>query len=151
MANPGVYFPYASETAWPFLALAGGLLSVPVLGFAVLMLITGHVSRMRSAAGAILALAIAAVSVAGLIKADSDFREEDIAHRTAYVGEARAWLQQGYRVNLTDAELSEILTAAGISGEFEGATAFITVRGDQNSGDLVVTDRDGTVISPLKE
>jgi len=150
MANPGVYFSYASDTAWPFLAFVGAVFSVPLLGFAILMLIAGHVSRMRTVAGAVLALAIAAVSIGGLITADSEFREAETAHRIAYLGEARAWLERGYGVNLTEAELSELLTTEGISGQFEGGTAFITIRGDRDTGNLVVTGRDGVAILPFE-
>jgi hypothetical protein len=151
MANPGVYFPYASDTAWPFLAFVGGVISVPLLGFAILMVIAGHVSRMRSVAAAVVALAIAAASIGALAKADSDFRKAETAHRTAYLGEARAWLERGYGVNLTEAELSEVSTTQGISGQFEGATGFITVRGDRETGDLIVTDRNGVEIPPVEE
>ena len=150
MANPGVYFPYASDTAWPFLAFVGAVFSVPLLGLAILMLIAGHVSRMRSVAGAVLALAIAAASVAGLTTAGAEFRKAETAHRIAYLGEARAWLERGYGVNLTEAELSELVTTQGISVQFEGATAFITIRGDRHSGNLVVTGRSGEEILPLE-
>ncbi|MET4580794.1 MFS family permease [Conyzicola nivalis] len=150
MANPGVYFPHASDTAWPFLAFVGAVFSVPLLGLAILMLIAGHVSRMRTVAGAVLALAIAAASVAGLITAGSEFRKAETAHRIAYLGEARAWLERGYGVTLTEAELSELVTTQGISGQFEGATAFITIRGDRDTGNLLVTGRDGEEIPPLE-
>jgi len=151
MANPGVYFPYASDATWPFLALVGVLFSVPLLGFAILMMIVGHVSRIRSVAAAILTLAIAAASVWGLIKADSDFRAADIAHRIAYVEEVSVWLARGYGVILTEAELSEVLTPQGVSGQFEGATAFITIRGDSETGNLVVTDRNGVEVPPIQD
>jgi len=151
MANPGVYFPYASDATWPFLALVGAVLAVPLLGLAILMLIAGHVSRMRSMAGAVIALAIAAVSIGGLVSAGSEFRDAKTAHRTAYLEEARAWLERGYGVNLTEEDLSELLTTRGISGQFEGATAFITIRGDRDAGNLLVTGRDGEEILPLEE
>ena len=102
-------------------------------------------------AGAVIALAIAAVSIVGLVTAGSDFREARTAHRTAYLEEARAWLERGYGINLTEEELSELLTTQGISGQFEGATAFITVRGDRDTENLVVTGRDGMEILPLQE
>jgi len=151
MANPGVYFPYVSDTAWPFLALVGAVFSVPLLGLAILMLIAGHFSRMRSMAGAVIAIAIAAVSIGGLIAAGSEFREAETAQRIAYLGEARAWLERGYGVNLTEAELSELVTTEGISGQFEGGTAFITIRGDRETGNLLVTGRDGEKVLPLDE
>ena len=151
MANPGVYFPYASDTAWPFLALIGAVVSVPLLGFAILMVIAGHVSRMRSMAGAVVALAIAALSIVGLVTADTDFRTAETAHRVAYLGEARAWLDREYGLNLTEAELSEVLTPQGVSGQFEGIAAFITVRGDRDTGNLTVTDRNGVEIPPIDD
>jgi len=115
------------------------------------MVITGQVSRLRSLAVAVLALAVAAVSIGGLVRADTDFREAELAHRTAYLGEARAWLERAYGLNLTDEELSEVVTTQGVTGRFDGATTLITVRGDRDSGKLVVVDRNGEEIAPVVE
>jgi len=150
MANPGIYYPYATDTAWPFLALAGALISVPLLGFAILMVVTGNTSRLRAVAAAVVTLALATVSVVGLFRADSDFREAETAHRAAYVARVGDWLEQTYGVTLADAELSGILTPAGISGQFQGATTFMLIRGDQDTGRLVVTDRNGTEVLPIR-
>jgi len=150
MANPGIYYPYATDTAWPFLALAGALISVPLLGFAILMVVTGNTSRLRAVAAAVVTLALATVSVVGLFRADSDFREAETAHRAAYVARVGDWLEQTYGVTLADAELSGVLTPAGISGQFQGATTFMLIRGDQDTGRLVVTDRNGTEVLPIR-
>jgi len=150
MANPGVFFPYASDAAWPFVALLGAILFVPLLGFTVLMVITGQTSRIRSVAAAVLLLALATVSLAGLFRADSDFREAETVHRAAYLGKASGWLEQTYGVKLSDTERSGLLMRSGISGQFDGATIFIVVRGDRDTGRLVVTDRSGTEILPTR-
>jgi hypothetical protein len=151
MANPGEYLPYASDAIWPFLAFVGALLFVPLLGFATLMVVKRHVSRSRWAAAAVLALAIATVSIGGLITADSNYREAETAHRIAYAGQVSAWLGREYGLDLTEAELSEVWTPQGTSGQFRGATAYLTVRGDRDTGRLVVTDRSGAQIDPIEE
>jgi hypothetical protein len=150
MANPGVYFTYASDAMWPFLAFAGAVISVPLLGIAILMVIAGHTSRIRAVAAAVLMLALATVSLAGLVRADADFREAETAHRAAYLERVSGWLEQAYGVKLAEAELSGVLMPGGIAGQFEGATAFIVVRADRDTGRLVVTDRNGAEILPIQ-
>ena len=151
MTDPGVYFPHASDAMWPFLALIGAVISVPLLGFAILMVIAGHTSRVRASAAAVIALALVTASLWGLFRADSDFREAETSHRAAYLEKTSAWLEQAYGVRLAEAELSEILTPGGISGRFEGATTFIVVRGDRDTGRLVVTDLNGAEILPIQQ
>jgi hypothetical protein len=58
------------------------------------------------------------------------------------------WLEQACGVKLAEAKLSEIsrLRPAGISGQFEVATAYIVVRGERGTGHLVVTERNGAEI-----
>ena len=150
MANPGVFVPYASDAMWPFLAFVGAAISVPLLGFAILLVITEATLRIRAVAAAVLTLALATVSLWGLFRADSDFREAETAHQAAYVERVGGWLEQAYGVKLAEAELSGILTPDGISGQFEGATTFMVVRGDPDTGRLVVTDRNGTEILPIQ-
>ena len=151
MTNPGVYYSYASVDAWPFLALVGALLSVPLFAFALLMVIGGQIPRIRSVPAAIVLLAIGAASIGGLVTADSDFREAESAHRTAYLEQASAWLEQGYGLSLTDEELSQLLTLQGVSGRFEGADAVLTVRGDRTTGSLSVTARNGAPVPRTDE
>ena len=150
MANPGVFVPYASEVTWPFLALVGALVTVPLLGFAILMVIAGQTSRIRAVAAAVLALALATVSLWGLFGADADFRQAETANRAAYLGQVSEWLEHDYGVKLTETELSALLRSGGVSGQFDGATAFIVVRGDRDTGRLVVADRSGTEIPPTQ-
>ena len=150
MANPGVFFPYVSDAMWPFLAIVGVVVSVPLLGFAILMTIAEPSLRMRAVAAAVFTLALTTVSVWGLLRADSDFREAEIAHRAAYVERVGGWLEQAYGMKLADAELSGVLTPDGISGQFDGAATFIVVRGDIDTGRLVVTDRNGAEILPIQ-
>lgn len=136
---------------WPFLALVGAVISVPLLGFAVLMVIAGHTARIRAIAAAAIALALVTVSIWGLFRADSDFRDAETAHRAAYLERASGWLEQAYGVKLAEAELSEILTPGGITGQFEGANTFMVVRSDRDTGHLVVTDRNGAEILPIDQ
>jgi hypothetical protein len=152
MANPGLYFPHASDTMWPFLAFIGAVISVPLLAFAILMVIVGQISRIRAVAAAVLMLAIATASLAGYVRADLDYREAEVAHRAAYVGRVGGWLEQAYGAKLAEAELSTIwgLRPGGISRPFEVATTFIVIRADRDTGRLVVTDRNGAAIFPIQ-
>ncbi|MET4581014.1 hypothetical protein ABIE21_000504 [Conyzicola nivalis] len=140
MTNPGPYLALSSEVTWPFVALLGAILAVPLTSIAVLMLIAGRSMRPRAIVAAGLALIVGGVSGAGLLKADSEFAAEQSRHHNVYIENVQSWMKTSYRLTAMTEEVEKLLEPAGPFLRVDGSSGQIGIRTDATGRRLVVVD-----------
>jgi hypothetical protein len=137
MTNPGPYLALSSEVTWPFVALLGAILTVPLTSVAVLMLIAGRSMRRRAVVAAGLALLVGAMSGAGLLKADSEFAAEQSRHHNVYIEDVQSWMERSYGLTATTDEVENLLEPSGPFLSVDGSSGRIGIGADATGRRLV--------------
>lgn len=139
--NPGVYEPFVSGEAWPFIPALGFVISIGLVAVFALYLI-GLRERVypvwRPVVVGLLAVAVSAVSVFGLVAASDQWTARDEDKYAQYETDVRDWIAASALVDVSEKQTRDLLGRQPVTFPSGSGPVVLVLTSDRSAGVLVL-------------
>jgi hypothetical protein len=154
--NPGIYEPFAFAVAWPFIPALGLVIAIGLVAVFVLYLI-GLRERVfpvwQPVVVGLLAVAVSALSVFGLVAASDQWTAGNADKYAQYETDVRHWIAAGASVDVSEKQTQDLLARQPVTFPSSSGPVVLLLRSDRGAGVLVldIFDQDLVKISSCSD
>jgi hypothetical protein len=146
--NPGIYEPFAFAVAWPFIPALGLVISIGLVAVFVLYLV-GLRERVfpvwQPVVVGLLAVAVSATSVFGLVAASDQWTAGDADKYAQYEVGVRDWIAAGESVDVSEEQTRDLLAGQPVTFTTGSGPVVLRLTSNRSAGVLVLDIFDQTL------
>jgi hypothetical protein len=143
--NPGIYEPFVSGEAWPFIPALGLVISIGLVAVFSLYLI-GLRERVypvwQPVVVGLLAVAVSAVSVFGLVTASDHWIDREADKYAQYETDVRDWISASASVNVSKEQARDLLARRPVTFPSSSGPVVLVLTSDRSAGVLILDTFD---------
>jgi hypothetical protein len=139
--NPGIYEPFAFAVAWPFIPALGLVISIGLVAVFALYLI-GLRERVfpvwQPMVVGLLAIAVSALSVIGLLAASDQWAAGNADKYAQYETDVQDWIAAGASVDVSEEQTRDLLARQPVTFPTGSGPVVLLLTSDRSAGVLVL-------------
>jgi hypothetical protein len=139
--NPGIYEPFAQGEAWPFIPALGLVISIGLVAVFALYLV-GLRERAfpvwHAVVVGLLAAAVTAASVSGLVAASDQWTARDAEKYALYETDVRDWIAASASVDVSTEQTRDLLDRQTVTFPINSGPVSLYLTSDRSTGLLVL-------------